>query len=518
MTSTKFNELFKLAVAVDIAPGKKLVYDSRANLLMTMSDNQLNELVKFVTKKSEPTTPDETMFANLQRSGILVPGSWPSLFDSSIENIDKVLKHNSDNILMRKYVLEVTQDCNFRCSYCSNTIETEFRHHKHRNMPIEVAQQAIDYYFKIYTTILEKGPKEYRDAFLKSYSPSLGYYGGEPTINFKVVREATEYMLGLPWEHYGIKPSEITFTCNTNLSYMTNSMIDFLVGHDFLLFASLDGPASEHDKNRVDLHGKPTFDRAFRNLGKIRERAPEFFKNRVNVLAVEAPNHNSALAHEFLDSLGCKISYMPMSTYGTFVANPETKLKNLLTHRKEIIEDAIKAFDERPEDELKNYLQFEKHNISGQAPVKVANLLPTCPAATDNMMVDVDGNFHVCHKTDGSFILGNVKSGLDCDALRRYYSELAKTADNERCRACWAIRSCGQCAAVRLHGGKFTNPTEEECAYIRESALVNYEIFAKLYDLHPDLLDRIQEYVNNPESYSGVFDLSTVKWENFRQR
>ena len=51
---------------------------------------------------------------------------------------------------MRKFVLETTQQCNFRCKYCFNTIETVFRHHTNKQMTLPVAKAAIDFYKKMY--------------------------------------------------------------------------------------------------------------------------------------------------------------------------------------------------------------------------------------------------------------------------------------------------------------------------------------------------------------------------------
>ena len=35
----------------------------------------------------------------------------------------------------------------------------------------------------------------------------------------------------------------------------------------------------------------------------------------------------------------------------------------------------------------------------------------TCPAGIDNIFVSVDGNIHICNKSDYSSVLGNVDTG-----------------------------------------------------------------------------------------------------------
>lgn len=501
-----------MAISVDFGPDRKLIYDSGANLLFSMSAGQFAQLEASGDGSANQMLP---MLKLLNSRGVLLPGGRDSLFDASQDHIDRIIDHNARNVLMRKYVLEVTQDCNFRCKYCSNTLETVWRHHRHRHMSAETARKAVDYYFKIYTDFLRRVPEKYYDAFLKRNKPSLSFYGGEPTMNFNIVKETTAYMKSLRWEEYGIRKEDIIFTSNTNLSYIDSDMLEFLTGNSFILYASLDGPASEHDKNRVNQNGAPTFAQAYRNLMKIKDYDADYFKEKVTILAVEAPNHDRKASHEFLDGLGCRISYLPMSTYGCFIDNPVAKLEEIEKHEEEIIENAVRAYNENPEKEMSNYAKMIRHRLDIGGEADSDGLLPTCPVATDNMMVDVDGNLHICHKTDGSFILGNVDKGLDRDALRKFYGDLARASDCEECRNCWAVRECGQCAAVRLKGGSFVNPDEDECRYIRKSALIDYRIFARLLQADPQILDRLEEYMNDPDRYEGVIDLTTIKWEKY---
>ena len=106
---------------MDFGPGRQLVYDSRVNLLFSMSNEQLAQLEAGGKDLHNQVLP---MLEHLNSRGVLLPGGRDSLFDASPEHIDRIIDQNATNVLMRKYVLEVTQDCNFRCKYCSNTIET----------------------------------------------------------------------------------------------------------------------------------------------------------------------------------------------------------------------------------------------------------------------------------------------------------------------------------------------------------------------------------------------------------
>lgn len=513
---TKLASRFPLIKIVPCGDDSYLVFDSRAGMFYSLTASQLKNILSFSEGK-DFSDEISKLYGYMTRLGMFKPGPWTSIFNSTKENIDKLVRHDAENILMRKFVIEVTQDCNFRCSYCSNTLETKWRHHAHRNITVENVRKSIDYYFKLYINFLKKVPEDCREKFIEFYEPSIGFYGGEPTLNWDAVTAGVEYFSHLPWAEYGISPQLITMTVNTNLSKMNSEMIRFLASHNILLFASLDGPASEHDKNRRDIGGHPTFDRAYRNLMKIKDAEPEYFERKVTVFAVQAPNHDWKLNHGFLDTLGCIVSYLDMAPFGCFVDNAKEKCELLEKNIDEYVRQAIERYDANPEKELANYTMFANINVDKSLQRNIANMLPTCPVGTDNLMVDVDGKFHICHKTDGSFVIGNLENGLDTDAVSCFYDTLAHQTDTSACRSCWILPFCGQCPAVRLHGGNFTNPTDDECAYFRKLLEIDLKAFAGIYARHPDIMERLYDFVNDIEKYQGVMDISKARWERFRK-
>lgn len=500
---------------------KLLIYEAKSNLVFLMSRREFELLRDYLD------APDRGLFArtyagdggllatfdDMLAVGLFVPGPWDKLFEPSDDNIGRLLDYNAENVFMRKFVLEITQDCNFRCSYCSNTIEQVWRHHQKHHMPESVARAAVDYYFGLFTGFLAKIPEGYRPAFLRHYAPTIGFYGGEPTMNWRVLTSTIDYFKSLPWESHGVDPASLEVTVNTNLSLINDDILKVLVGNGAMLFASLDGPASEHDKNRRDTVGRPTFERAYRNLMKIKEYDAAYFKEKVLILAVEADNHDKRLTHEFLDAIGCNVSYLGMSHYDCFVSDPENKLRWLTENERDVVAANVEKFDENPENEIADYTFATELKTDRPRIGNVANALATCPVGVDNLMVDVDGKFHICHKTDGSYPIGDVASGLDRDALHRFYADYASVSNQLECRKCWAFRSCGQCAAARLSGGAFHNPTRAECDYLRKVVEVRFKSFIGIYRRHESLLDDLKAYVNDPLRYKGVFDLKKVEWE-----
>ena len=145
-------------------------------------------------------------------------------------------------------ILELTEACNLRCGYCVyNEHHPEFRGFGNKNMSFEVAKRSIDYILKDYK----------REKF------SLTFYGGEPLVNFDVMRKSILYTK----EQYPKLKLHIAFT--TNLTLLTEEMVDFfssLDGDSVDIMCSLDGPKDLHDKYRRYINGKGSFSDAVKGF------------------------------------------------------------------------------------------------------------------------------------------------------------------------------------------------------------------------------------------------------------
>lgn len=74
-------------------------------------------------------------------------------------------------------ILQITQDCNFKCRYCSFATDNEYdRHHANNHMDIKTAINAIDFLFQNSKDLHEIG---------------IGFYGGGAALelwNYKRMR------------------------------------------------------------------------------------------------------------------------------------------------------------------------------------------------------------------------------------------------------------------------------------------------------------------------------------------
>lgn len=491
-----------------------LVYDARACMVFLLPKGKLDEIKICLENPDDETLWHEAGIDIFRDKGVMVPGELDYVDDESeIEALNRV-DYNIKNILMRKYVLEVTERCNFMCTYCFNATSDNFRRHTSRQMSLETACKAMDYYFDLYTGFYSRLDSVHKEMLLEHFSPSIGFYGGEPIMNFDVVEKSTEYLMSLDWASYGIPLEKVDVTLNTNLSDVNEKLLKYLTRYNAMLFASLDGVKQYNDAHRVDARGEGTFERAYNNLMKIKEYDPEYFKTRVSILAVETDDAPVAENHKFLDGLGCHVMYNEESPYGCFVRNPQQKTaENLGEEGEKRIETILKFIDQNIETDRKKCLDhlnslFYVEHLLTDIPLSsdFRSVFVTCPMGADNIMIGVEGDMHICHKTDGSMPFGNVHTGLDRLALARIYSKFVKTTNAPACRQCWAFRQCRLCGALRMKKGNFINPEAVECDYYRSEAYLLFRLFIEVYRRYPDLLPELFEYRRDFNNIKEIVD------------
>jgi uncharacterized protein len=96
------------------------------------------------------------------------------------------------------------------------------------------------------------------------------FIGGEPILNFPVIRQVVEYWRG-PSEKIGaIGAERLRFGLFSNLTLITRDIAQWIRQHGVLVSTSLDGPEDIHDAFRQDRAGKGSFGATMRGLEMLR--------------------------------------------------------------------------------------------------------------------------------------------------------------------------------------------------------------------------------------------------------
>lgn len=503
-----------------------LVYDAKAHFAFVLSRGELGVLLDFLDEKpaaemdethAAPFKPGQLKilldkFADLKKTGVFIPGPVDEISPVDRSALEAQLKYYDENILLRKFCLQVTEDCNFRCTYCKRTIAGE---HAKTNLSEEHAYQGIFYYFHKYTAFFDRLSTEKQALLLQIVPPTLSYYGGEPFLNFALIKKSADYFKKLPWEKHGIPLSKLNFASNTNLSIMTDEILQFLTENRVTLFASLDGPVEEHDKCRAFVNGEGTFHTAYANLLKIKDYAPDYFKDKVTIFGVYTPAHDYHKCVAFTQQLGVqKCNHFPADYTGVFVPNLSREEKFYQHAFDTDLADykaMVRSVEKDPDSEMDRFANiFPFAKVSYDHPVGKNSLqiMLTCPMGFDNLMLAANGDYLICHKVGGQMPIGHCATGLDMEKLMAFYAQYNTAINNPACRNCWNVRFCDVCAAARLERDRFINPQKAECDLLRLRTAYAFACFSHLSLEHPVLLEKIFAYRSNPQSYIGVIDIN----------
>lgn len=112
-----------------------------------------------------------------------------------------LLAHNIEQL-----TLQVTQNCNLRCSYCVYGGSYINRHHCNKRMDFQMAKKAIDF-------ALERSSDSRR--------LSIGFYGGEPFLEFELIKQCINYV------HEMVEGKDVLFTVTTNGTLLTEDKMKF---------------------------------------------------------------------------------------------------------------------------------------------------------------------------------------------------------------------------------------------------------------------------------------------------
>ena len=133
----------------------------------------------------------------------------------------------------------LTNDCNLACSYC-------FESNKGKDyMPKEM---ALDILKATYNPV---------DPMAGIFT--LNMFGGEPLMNWDTFKAVCDYVLE--------NNLKIRITATTNLTLLTDEMIDYIDELSIPILVSVDGIKEVHDKHRCD-----SFDKVIENMKKLIDR------------------------------------------------------------------------------------------------------------------------------------------------------------------------------------------------------------------------------------------------------
>ena len=376
------------------------------------------EILDFVKAQQLPYTEEETAEAVGE---ILLLAQEGQLYTEDIyENyIDSFKKRET---VVKALCLHIAHDCNLACRYCFAE-EGEY-HGRRAIMSYEVGKKALDF------LVANSGNRT---------NLEVDFFGGEPLMNWEVVKHLVAYGRSLEEEHH----KKFRFTITTNGVLLNDEILEFVNKEMGNMVLSIDGRKEVHDRMRPHRGGQGSYDEIVPKFKKAAES-----RGQMNYYVRGTYTHyNTDFAKDVLHlaDLGFKqISVEPVVAPETEdYAIREEDLPQLLAQYDELAEEMIKR---RKEGNGFNFFHFMIDLEGGPC---VAKRLSGCGSGTEYLAVTPWGDLYPCHQFVGNedFLMGNVDEGVLRTDIRDEFKQCNVYA-KEKCKDCFAKFYCsGGCAA-----------------------------------------------------------------------
>ena len=369
-----------------------------------------------------------------------------------------VIDFKKRKTVVKALCLHIAHDCNLGCRYCFAE-EGEY-HGRRALMSLEVGKQALDF------LVANSGNRR---------NLEVDFFGGEPTMNFDVVKELVRYGRSLEGPHN----KNFRFTLTTNGVLLDDDIMEFANREMANVVLSIDGRKEVNDYMRPTRNGKGSYDLIvpkFRKFAELRNQTNYYVRGTFT-------HHNLDFSEDVLHlaDLGFKqISVEPV------VAPPEEPY----AIREEDLPKLLEEYDKLAKEMIKrekegrgfNFFHFMIDLTQGPC---VAKRLSGCGSGTEYLAVTPWGDLYPCHQFVGmdEFKLGDVWHGVQAEEIRDEF-KLCNVYAKEKCRNCFARFYCSVgCAAnsYNFHGsildaydiGCELQKKRIECAIMIKAALAD---------------------------------------------
>ena len=423
-----------------------VVYDMLDYILEPfMPENQCPQFI--ADAMSDKYTPEEISQAYSDICELVKLGQ---LF--SEDTYEEIAKNWNKKSVVKALCLHVAHDCNLRCKYCF--ADTGEFHGGRSLMSAEVGKKAIDF------VVANSGSRR---------NIEIDFFGGEPLMNFGVVKEITEYAK----EQGALHDKNFRFTITTNGILLNDEVKEYVNENMSNIVLSLDGTKETNDRVRYRVDGSGSYDSIvpkFIDLAESRNQTNYYVRGTFT-----AYNADFAKDVIHLADLGFK------QTSVEPVVAPETE-DYALTEKH--IEQVCAEYDKLTEEYVKRYKEGNKFNFFhfmvdlDQGPCAIKRL-SGCGAGHEYLAITPEGDIYPCHH----FKMGNVFEGKIDEEIKNTF-EKSNIYTKEKCKNCFAKFYCsGGCSANAYNfNGDINKPYELACEFEKKrvECAIAIEAFKKL--------------------------------------
>lgn len=432
-------------IVLDVCSGAVHVVDEVAyDIIAMFEDKEKDEILRILSEKyndRDDITDNDIEECYSQVQGLKDSGK---LFaPDTFESMAGTLKQKTAGVV-KALCLHVAHTCNLNCAYC---FASQGKYNGERNvMSLEVGKRALDF-------LVENSGSR--------HNLEVDFFGGEPLMNFDVVKDLVAYARSIEKEHN----KNFRFTLTTNGVLVDDDVIDFANKECSNVVLSLDGRKEIHDRYRVDYAGNGSWEKIVPKFQKFVEA-----RNGKNYYMRGTFTHaNPDFLKDIQQMLDLGFSELSMEPVVCAPGDPSELTEEDLAIVMKQYEDLADLMLKR--DKEGKPFTFYHYMIDLTGGPCIYKRISGCGSGTEYMAVTPWGDLYPCHQFvgDEKFKLGNVWDGVTNKEIQSEFAACNVYAHPE-CKDCWARLYCsGGCAANAYHAtGSVTGVYESGCRLFRK--------------------------------------------------
>ncbi len=341
--------------------------------------------------------------------------------------------------VIKAMCLHISHDCDLRCKYCFAS-QGDF-HGDRLLMSEETGRKALEF------LVENSGNRR---------NLEVDFFGGEPLMNFDVVKTLTLYGQELN-EKYD---KNIRFTITTNGLLLDDEKIDFINEHMVNVVMSLDGREQVHDRMRPTVNGKGSYEIVKNNFKRLLEKRGDKDSYIRGTFTKYNLDIDKDVLHYFDEGFQ-SVSMEPVVTDESLdYAIQKEDIPEVLDAYERLAVAYKKRKDENPD------LQFFHFMVDLTDGPCLAKKRSGCGAGVEYVAITPLGEIYPCHQFVGEedFILGTLDSGIVNTAITESFAK-ARVDEKEACQSCWNQNFCsGGCHAnAYYNNGSILKPYTIGC-------------------------------------------------------
>ena len=344
--------------------------------------------------------------------------------EDQFENLAYDYKNNSK--VVKALCLHVAHTCNLNCSYC---FASQGKYQGERAlMSFEVGKRAFDF------LIENSGTRR---------NLEVDFFGGEPMMNFDVVKQLVAYARSIEKEHN----KNFRFTFTTNGVLLDEDVMDFLNKEMHNVVLSLDGRKEVNDHFRKNYAGEGSYDIIvphFQRLVEKRGGKDYYVRGTFTHNNVDFTNDIFHMADLGFTELSMEPVVCPP---GDPYALTKEDMPKIFEQYEILAKEMLKRKKEGRPFTFYHYMLDLKNGPC------IYKRITGCGSGTEYMAVTPWGELFPCHQFvgDPKYSLGNIWDGVTNTAAQDEFRGCNAYAKPE-CKDCWAKLYCsGGCAANAYH-------------------------------------------------------------------